>query len=113
MSDFEIPSAFITTQRKARKMHKCCECHQPINVSEIYQYCSGIWDSVPSSYKTCLSCVTLISDYLDKTGEELGFGELKEAISDVFYTDYGIKEFLVDYPENKDELKKLFYTEFN
>jgi len=113
MSDFEMPSAFTEKERKARKEHKCCECNQKINIGERYQYCSGIWDGRPDSYKTCLSCLTLRNDYIEKTGEDFCFEGLRESISDAFYRDYGIKEFLIDYPENEKELKKLFHNVFN
>ncbi len=108
MSDFETPSAFTETERKARKAHKCCECRQIIGIGEKYQYCSGIWDGVPDSYKTCLSCLTLRNDYVCKTGDDIGFEYLKEGISQAFCRDYGIKEFLMDYPENITEMEKLF-----
>jgi len=111
MSDLMMPEAFTEKVRKARKEHKCCECHEEIKAQESYQYCSGIWDGEPSSYKTCLSCVTLRNDYLVKCGDELAFGELKDGISNAFYMDYGIKEFLIDFPENITEFKKLFNRE--
>lgn len=113
MNDFELPSAFSEKERKARKPHECCECNQEIKIGEKYQYCSGIWDGEPSSYKTCLSCLTLRNDYKDKTGEDVYFAGLKEYITNAFYIDYGIVEFLKDYPENEAEIKKLFHSDFN
>ena len=50
------PSAFRSVIRKARKAHKCCECHNVINIGDRYQYSSGIWDGEPDSYKQCLGC---------------------------------------------------------
>ena len=108
MSDYEQPSAFTKKERKARVTHKCCECRQDINIREVYEYCSGIWDSTPDSYKTCLSCVTLRDDYQEKTGEELCFEGLREGISQAFSRGYGVEEFSIDYPENEAEMKKLF-----
>ena len=52
----EAPSAFRQLYRTARKEHKCCECRQPIVISERYLYSSGIWDGEPSHYKQCLVC---------------------------------------------------------
>jgi len=40
----EMPKAFSTKTRKARKPHICCECNHAINPGEEYQYSSGIWD---------------------------------------------------------------------
>lgn len=113
MSDLVVPSAFTEKERKARKIHKCCECTHEITVGEKYQYVSGIWDGEPDSYKTCLSCATLRSDYTCKAGDELAFGELREGISNAFYKNYGAVEFLNDYPENKSEFKKLFSDIFS
>ena len=52
----EIPSAFKTETRRARKHHLCCECGTAIAVGDRYQYSSGIWDGEPSDYKQCLNC---------------------------------------------------------
>ena len=52
----EMPSAFKTETRRARKPHKCCECGTSISVGDRYQYSSGIWDGKPSDYKQCINC---------------------------------------------------------
>lgn len=57
----EAPSVFRTVYRTARKQHKCCECRQPIVISERYLYSSGIWDGEPSDYKQCLICAEVIA----------------------------------------------------
>ncbi|MFK3873082.1 hypothetical protein [Pseudoalteromonas rhizosphaerae] len=108
MSDCEIPSAFSETVRKARKQHACCECSQKISVGENYQYCSGVWDGKPDSYKTCLSCLKIRENYVAETGECVAFESLRESISNSFYLNYGVKEFIADYPDYNEELKKLF-----
>ncbi len=46
-------------ERVARKAHRCCECRRVIAVGERYEFCSGIWDSEPNSYKTCAQCALL------------------------------------------------------
>ena len=58
MNDY--PEAFKTKTRKARKAHKCCECHKSIKRGEFYQYSSGIWDSEPDAYKQCLTCFAIL-----------------------------------------------------
>jgi|UPI0004080412 hypothetical protein len=108
MCDCNIPSAFREKMRKARKPHNCCECLEKINIGENYQYCSGVWDGEPDSYKTCISCLKLRENYESETGECAAFGHLRESISNAFYLNYGVKEFINDYPEYSDELKKLF-----
>lgn len=111
MCDCVTPSAFNEIMRKAKKEHKCCECSNQIKPSEKYQYCSGVWDGVPNSYKTCLSCVKLRENYKAETGECAAFEGLAEAISNAFYFNYGVNEFINDYPEFKVELKNLFNLE--
>lgn len=108
MSDYCEPSCFKQEERKARKQHKCCECHNEINIGEVYQYSSGVWDSIPDSHKTCLSCAALWDDYVEQTGEPMIFEHLKECISDAFYGDYGVSEFANDHPEIKSNIFKLF-----
>lgn len=108
MCDCVTPSAFNEIMRKAKKEHKCCECCQKIKPGEKYQYCSGVWDGVPDSYKTCLLCVKLRENYANEAGKNVAFEGLKEAISNEFYFSYGINEFINDNPEFKAELKNLF-----
>lgn len=58
-SDGYGPEASTTKIRKARKQHRCFECGRTIEPGEKYEYISGIWDGAPSSYKTCLDCLSL------------------------------------------------------
>lgn len=81
----ELPEAFLTISRKARKEHKCCECHNVIQKGAIYIYCSGIWEGSPDSFKTCERCDrvrTLAIKKYPPDFEEEGpaFGQLKEYI---------------------------------
>lgn len=57
----EMPSAFRTVTRRARKHHLCCECGTSIAVGDRYQYSSGIWDGEPSDYKQCMNCHEIIN----------------------------------------------------
>lgn len=91
MSDY--PQAFQQLTRKANKQHKCCECHQTINSGEEYEYCSGIWDGEPHSFKTCTTCVEIREEYRTSTGEEVSLGELGNHISETFCRGFGPKEY--------------------
>jgi len=51
----------VTIIRKARKRHQCEECCKLIEKGDKYEYCSGIYDSKPFSFKTCSNCVDLRS----------------------------------------------------
>lgn len=88
-----LPQAFREVKRKARKEHKCCECHDIIPKGETYIYSSGIWDGEPNSYKTCLSCEAVRNEYMMSTGETVCFGYLSEAIADTLYRDFGPKDY--------------------
>lgn len=104
----EPPKAFRQDNRKARKKHKCCECFSIINVGEVYEYSSGVWD-YPASFKTCMSCVDVrrtADDIYDCTP---CFGELREVIEgNSLCSDYGLKEFAKDTDTDIEKLNKLF-----
>jgi hypothetical protein len=46
-------------QHKARKAHRCCECHGAILPGEMYHHHHGVWDGEPSDYKVCMDCEAL------------------------------------------------------
>ncbi len=75
----EMPQAFSSVTRKARKTHKCCECGRTINAGEKYQYSSGIWDGEPDSFKQCLNCneIMLAAEKLDDY-DSPAFRDLRE-----------------------------------
>tara|TARA_R110001606_G_scaffold71219_1_gene162927 strand:- start:17416 stop:17778 length:363 start_codon:yes stop_codon:yes gene_type:complete len=64
------PSAFRSVVRKARKVHKCCECHEVINIGDRYQYSSGVWDGEPNDYKQCLGCGEIFDAITKKRNED-------------------------------------------
>ena len=45
--------------RKSRINHKCCECREQINIGEEYEHAKCCWDGDITTYKTCLSCVSV------------------------------------------------------
>jgi len=56
--DYEQAVWCRTTEPKARKIHRCSECHGPIPVGENYEYAVGKWDYV-QQYRTCRACMAL------------------------------------------------------
>ena len=56
-TDYDPPSMYETTLRKARKAHKCGECYRAIQPGETYQHVAGIWDGSFDTHKTCPHCV--------------------------------------------------------
>ena len=71
----ELPTCFSVKDRIARKSHKCCECKQEIKPGEKYRYSSGIWDSVPESYKQCNTCAAIFDVCIDINNEQNNFLE--------------------------------------
>jgi hypothetical protein len=70
MSDCQIeinidsaPGFSDTTNPKARKEHKCCECGRVIKVGEIYNRIAGVWESEFRTYKTCRDCESIRSTF--------------------------------------------------
>lgn len=52
--------------RRARKVHRCCECYETIAAGTRYEYVAGLWDGTFSTFKTCDRCVRareLIKDF--------------------------------------------------
>ena len=56
----ESPAEFADrVERKARKAHRCVECHDTIQPGQTYEYVTGRWEGEFSSFKTCLVCVEI------------------------------------------------------
>lgn len=70
-SDDGGASCSSTKIRRARKEHRCEECHEVIKPGDRYEFVSGIWDGWPSALKTCLSCVE-IRDHFACEGFTIG-----------------------------------------
>jgi hypothetical protein len=50
--------------RKARKVHRCCECHRDsIKPGDLYLIEAGIWDGEWETFKTCRVCYGVRSDF--------------------------------------------------
>lgn len=76
--DFDGPKFFSGKWHKARKEHKCIECHQPILKGEKYGAFSGMWDRDVQTFKQHLECEDACVFIRDMQGECLCFGELLE-----------------------------------
>jgi hypothetical protein len=51
------PDFYCSRMVKAKKNHTCQECDRLINIGEKYQYVSGKWGGIISTFKTCSHCV--------------------------------------------------------
>lgn len=74
------PEMFVTTNPKARKDYKCCECRCGIKKGQAYQNCAGKWDGDFLSFKTCIPCADLrekLMDMLDYD-DEMPYGALRD-----------------------------------
>jgi hypothetical protein len=69
--------------RRARKQHKCYECHRPILPGQQYHYFSGKWEGEMDSYHTCLDCNN-IRRGLSCDGQWPPFGQLWDDITQAF-----------------------------
>lgn len=65
----ECPACFSETYRKARKLHKCCECKQEIKSGERYRYTSAIWIDKPEAFKQCGTCAAIFDTSIDLARE--------------------------------------------
>lgn len=79
----ELAECFQSVLRKAKKTHKCYECHGIIDIGEKYHYQSGIWAGEPASYKICVDCEELkkeIEKTIKSQYDKIAFGELYEYV---------------------------------
>lgn len=54
--DGDPPAFLVSKVFKARKPHKCCECHAAIVPGSRYERTVGKWDEKVGNYNTCLPC---------------------------------------------------------
>lgn len=81
----EFLQAYGCEVRKARLVHKCCECQGAIAIGEKYHYHHGIFDGAGVNYKRCADCERLEREiYATCAPRESGvaFGELGEWVWD-------------------------------
>lgn len=78
----EYPAVYHMKPLRARKEHRCCECHGKILKGESYNYHSGVWDGQGRSFKVCPEC-DLLRAFMDKGRDQedrVVFGGLVEDI---------------------------------
>jgi len=76
-----MPSVYTEEWKKAKKVHKCCECGLPIMPGETYQLFKGCYEGKWERYKTCRECNDLRHE-LESDGEMPPFGHLAEWASE-------------------------------
>lgn len=108
MSDTIEPEVCNSVERKARRLHTCCECKLAIDKGTRYIDTRGIWDGTPQTYKTCKNCEKLRKEFTLKVGETPPFHYLKEGISEEFYGDNGVMDFIKALPNCEWEIRRLF-----
>lgn len=72
----EYPEFYDERVVKARKLHKCCECHIPIPIGVEYQRIVGKWDGQLSTFKTCMQCAAARKHIQDSDRVVIPYGEL-------------------------------------
>ena len=58
----ESPSCIEERIRTAQKEYECCECREEIKKGEKYEFVRGMWCGSWSTYRTCLTCVSIRND---------------------------------------------------
>lgn len=54
--DYDYPTFYRASIRKARKEHCCYECSRPIKLGETYEYVAAMWDGEFCTCRTCSHC---------------------------------------------------------
>jgi len=90
LGNAEWPEIYTESMPKARKQHKCCECHSQIDKGEQYWRIDGKWDGEFTSYKMCLVCETIFKEAQSVLSDKIPFECLYEIVGNDF--DYIIRE---------------------
>lgn len=97
MSD--MPAAFKSVTRTARKQHRCCECLTPIMPGTKYKYSSGVWDGQASSYKQCEDCAFIMNAAASEAGysdEGPSFRDLRNYFFDQMHVGFVGEPFVLE-----------------
>ena len=57
--DYDPPTIYSASIRKARKEHRCDECGHLIRFGHKYVNVFGVWEGCASTFKTCEGCCDL------------------------------------------------------
>jgi hypothetical protein len=73
LSDYDGDSQCSqTTERRARKAHRCDECGDEIKAGDRYRFSSGIADREPWDFKSCLLCAEIRKHFSCGRAQSLG-----------------------------------------
>jgi hypothetical protein len=73
----EEPTLYRETWPRARRLYMCCECGDKIHTGEQYQCTTGLWEDEWATYRTCMLCAKIRTDYCAWGWE---YGQLAEAL---------------------------------
>jgi len=103
----DYPECFESNIRKAKKVHKCCECKKDIIPGEKYEDFHGIWNGEANNYRSCIKCRNLRwgIQYIEDC-DEMAFGQLYEYLESITssykkkVTDYWVAHYLYSAMDN-------------
>jgi hypothetical protein len=78
-----------STDRKARKEHRCTECYRVIPVGEIYLNEGCLWDGRKDTYKICSHCQVVRNWLSAECGGWLYEGVREDIYEHAFEGNYG------------------------
>ncbi|RLI71035.1 hypothetical protein DRO91_06085 [Candidatus Heimdallarchaeota archaeon] len=73
---------YSSTTIKARKKHKCTECHRVIEPGETYERVKGLFDGCWWEHKTCVDCLSIRNEFFCSWTFESVVEHLNEYIND-------------------------------
>ena len=63
--DGDAASVYHTSTVTARKAHRCYECGETMAPGQRYERVSGLWEGTWSTYRFCLPCAEVGSEFSD------------------------------------------------
>jgi hypothetical protein len=82
--DCEPASLFKQNTRKARKIHVCTECKRDIQVSEMYEHVSYLFEGKFWQDKTCSDCLSAMAQFYPHGGYYPGelWNDIRSAVEE-------------------------------
>lgn len=74
---------------RAKKPHRCGECHRTIEPGEHYERVTGLWEGELVTHKTCLQCCS-VREWLANVCSGWVYSEVAEELLEHFYEGYGM-----------------------
>lgn len=82
----EHAEVYIGKWRKARKPHRCCECHkESIQRGDRYYHAKMLFDRIWWNHSLCQGCMALWDVFKEAHDGCILFGGLSDTISDMQY----------------------------